>query len=87
MGVCSALINYNDGTQGICNVVKNAGLNIGALTISTSVSMDKKRISLMVYKQSEKGKNRRTILRGLSKWWLDAEKDKEGGDSYSAGSY
>ena len=29
MGVCSALINYNDGTQGICNVAKNAGLSIG----------------------------------------------------------
>ena len=38
MGLCSVLINYNDGTQGN---MKYAGLNIGALSISASVSINR----------------------------------------------
>ena len=54
---------------------------------SASVSIDKNRVSSMSYKQSEKGKSQRITLRGLSRGWLDAEKEKEGGDSYSSGAH
>ena len=47
---------------------------------------DKKRIDSSDKKCSEMGKMRRKMLRATKKGYIDAEKEAEGGDSYSAGS-
>ena len=85
MGVCSALLNYNDGAQGICNVARNAGLKVGHFTINACILKDKGRIYGMSIKQSKRGKERRTKLRGYAKGWIDVDKEIEGGDLFSWG--
>ena len=34
MGVCSAILSFNDGAQGLCNVTKNLGLKVGHFTVN-----------------------------------------------------
>ena len=87
MGVCSAILNFNDGAQGLCNVTKNLGLKVGHFTVNACSQKDEDRISSKSIKQSEKGLKRRTVLRGHSKGWLDKEKEEEGRDSYSSGAF
>ena len=55
MGVCSAILNFNDGAQGLCNVTKNLGLKVGHFTVNACSQKD--RISSMSIKQRVKEKN------------------------------
>ena len=87
IGVCSTLINFNEGVQGIKVVAINMGLKIGHLTVNAMVLKERQRVPFSSKKQSEKGQQRRTMLRGVAKGWIDKEKEEEGGDSYSSGAF
>ena len=87
MGVCSALLKYNDRAKGVCNVARNADLKVGHFTINACILKDKERIYSMSIKPSKRGKERRTRLRWYAKGWIDFDKEIKGGDSYSTGAY
>ena len=57
IGLCSALINFNEGVHGIEVVAINMDLKIGHLTVNAMVLKDKQRMSLSL-KNSPKKDNR-----------------------------
>ena len=87
LSTSSAVINYNDGNQGLPKVLDNLGLKIGQITIHGWIKLDKSRIRAMSEKHSKTGKLRRKKLRSSAKGWIDLEKEKEGGESYSSGHF
>ena len=62
-------------------------LEVVHFTINACILKEKERIYSMSIKQSKRGKERRTMLRGYVKGWIGFDKEIEGGDSYSAGAY
>ena len=87
MGVCSAVVDFNEGMEGICKVAQHLGLKHGKFMVERSMALDAERISASENKLSEKVKKRRKKLRSLRKGYEDKETEVEGGDSYSAGSF
>ena len=87
MGVNSAVVEFNDGPQGIYNVLGCLRLEPGFVTERGSMEKLRRRVNLARKKQSETIKKRRKTLRGLRKGYSDKEKGKEGGESYAAGAF
>ena len=85
LSTSSAVINFNDGNQGLSKVLDNLGLKIGQITIHGWIKLDQSRIRAMSEKHSKTGKLRRKKLRSSAKGSIDLEKEKEGGESYSSG--
>ena len=84
-GVASAVLEFNNGTQGIKKVYENAGLHFGKFITAACKKKDKIRISIMTHKSSDSVKKRRKKLRAIRKRFCDKEKEKEGGESYVSG--
>ena len=68
MGVASAVINYNQGLNGICNVYNELSMEVGKFTESFLKQFDTKRVNQMNKKSSDTGKLRRKKLRANSIW-------------------
>ena len=83
----SAVIAYNDGSLRLGDVYKKLDIPVGKYFMLGATQRDKKRIDSSDKKSSEIGKKRRKMLRATKKGYIDAEKEAEGGDSYSAGSF
>ena len=86
MGTYSAILAYSDGEKGVISVFRHFGLHDKVSNISAT-SKNKKWISQMRCKSSEKGKKRRKNLRAIKKGHLDEEKAKECNDSYVSGGF
>ena len=86
MGTYSAILAYNDGAKGFISVFRHFGLH-GKVSNISATSKNKKRISQMRCKLSEKGKKRRKTLRAIKKGHLDEEKAKECNGSYVSGGF
>ena len=67
-------------------LIINFGLH-GKVSNISATSKNKKRISQIRCKSSEKGKKRRKTLKAIKKGHLDEEKAKECNDSYVSGGF
>ena len=85
MGVHSAVIHYNDGTNGVLNVLKYYGL-IGSITCEKSVLAYIARVKRINIKSSNEAKKRRKCLRSNKMVFRDAHQDKEK-EFYVAGGF
>ena len=87
MGVNSAVIDLNEGAEGIFDVLSHSGIPPGSITKKLSVKRSQKRAKNKERKMSAEGKRRRTKLRSIRKGYLDKEEASEGGKSYEPGGY
>ena len=87
MGVNSAIIEFNDGSNGVHKVLNYLGVETGYLTKLGSIARNKRRISHSARKCSTNGKQRRRTLRTIKKGFLDTEKELEKEESYVAGGF
>ena len=83
----SAIINYNEGFYKIKDVFAQLGIPVNKYFLHEAIAKDKQRVNLSAIKSSDFGRNRRKRLRAIKKGFLDKERDKEDGESYSAGSF
>ena len=83
----SAVILYNDGFLKLREVFRNLGIDNCQFFLLGATAKDRSRIKNSEKKASEQGKKRRKTLRAIKKGYQDTEKEIEGGDSYSAGSF
>ena len=87
MSVNSAIINFNEGTHGVIDVLKNLGIRIGRFTHIGLINRDKCRIRKCTIKSSLTAKTRRQKLRHQKKGFNDKEAQLEPCQAYSAGFY
>ena len=85
MGVHSAVIHYNDGANGVLNVLKYYGL-IGSVACKKSILANIARVKRMNLKSNNEGKSRRKSLRSNKMVSRDAEQDKKK-EFYVAGGF
>ena len=83
IGAYSSVLAYNDGTEGILEVLNAFGLR-GTISEISATTLNKDRVKQMKRKSSDEGKKRRKKLRSIKKGYLDDEKLK---DSYNAGGF
>ena len=86
MGVASAVINYNQGLNGICNVYNELSMEVGKFTESFLKQFDTKRVNQMNKKSSDTGKLRRKKLRAIRKGYQDKAVETEG-ETYASGEF
>ena len=86
MGVCSAIINFNDGACRTLNVFKNTNIEPGYFTAMYCNEKDGKPIVAMNTKSNTESKARRKKLRAIRKNHIDENKNKEG-VFYEAGAF
>lgn len=87
IGVNAAVVTYNDGCMGVNRVLKKLGVKPGKFMIMAGKRKNLKRLNDSLRSSSEKGKKRRKKLRSHKKHYEDKEKEQEGGESYSCGSF
>ena len=86
--VYSAIIEYNDGSAGIFDVLEYVGIRSrGLMTEKGTLDRNTKRIKNSAKKCSEKVINRRKSLSTIKKGYLDMEKEAENGESYVTGNF
>lgn len=76
MAINSAVLHYNDGTEGVKNVLKSFGIS-GMVTDSKSNEHNIERIQRQEVKSGEKFKKRRKTLRKIKKGHVDKETQNE----------
>ena len=86
LGVYSAVVEFNEGGNGISKVFNHFGIN-GFCTGNSSFSRDKLRNKKMANKSTEQGQKSRKHLRAKKKGLFDKEKETEPVESYVAGGF
>lgn len=84
IGVCSAVISFNDGAAGILTLFDLLGIIYGKFTEQYCFQKDTDRIMLMNRKEAVANKKRRKHLRSVKKGFNDKVSEKEG-TTYGAG--
>ena len=84
--MASAVIAYNDGSNGILNVFYKLGLHPGYYTLLGCTNADETRVKQSNYKHSDSCKLQRKRLRAQRKGWQDNVKITEE-KSYSPGAF
>ena len=84
--VSSAVLEFNEGKNGIEYVTMKVGLNIGELQSIAYCKIDSTRKRQMVRKLSTPCKQRRKDIRSIRKRWGGKNKGK-GGKTYEAGGF
>ena len=87
LGVCSAVLAFNEGTEGIKIVIEKLGLKLGRASSEITQVKQKKQQRNNMVKKLEETKKQRKRLRAKRRGFTDAEKEAEGGDSYSSGAF
>ena len=77
IGTASAVLNFNDGAKGICNVLLKMGMNSRKNMIDGIRRKDVRRIKDSQRNASDSGKQRRRKLRSIKRGYGDAEKEQE----------
>ena len=85
LAVFSSVITYNEGLRALNGLFIKLGLKCGYYFHDGAQSKDMLRVKHMETKTLECTKSRRKELRGIKKGYIDDEKHKEGGESYSTG--
>ena len=86
MGTYSAVLHYNDGANGVLEVLKYFGLS-GIVILASSSKVDKTRIRHMKSKSTDKSKMQRKKIRAVKKGFIDDQQIKETTDSYISGGF
>ena len=86
MGVCSAVISFNDGGLGLLPLFDNLEITRGNYRLNFLQKKDADRLSIMSKKWEDEGKQRRSKLRSIRKKYVVADTSKEG-ETYSKGCY
>ena len=84
MGVCSAIIGFNDGISGVLDVMINYGLTLGSYCEIFCDRKDNKRVKDMNRKSTDNVKHERKKRRAIRKGFGDKDIEKEG-DVYGLG--
>ena len=86
IAVSSSVLNFNDGGQGILNVMKRLKLKRGVFVKHGLLRSINKRIAVAEKKSSESVKLRRKKLSSNKKGYADKTSEKEG-EVYGAGAF
>ena len=78
MGVCSAIIGFNDGISGVLDVMINYGLSPGSYCEIFCDRKDNKRVKDMNRKSTDKVMYERKKRRAIRKGFGDKDIEKEG---------
>ena len=84
--VASAVIAFNDGSQGLLPLFERFGIDCGYFTTEGSKKSDSSRIKLCNRKSTDKEKLRRKKLRAIRKGFNDKHHAEEG-ETYSSGAF
>ena len=87
IGVASAVLNFNDGSTSILDVITSLKMDPGYFTKQYCVSNDERRICSMERKSTPVVQQQRKSLRARRKGFIDSVEQKEGGVSYASGSF
>ena len=87
IGVCSAVINFNDAANALNDVFHNLCISPGVLFELGSAEKDLRRVSQANKQSTEHVKNKRKQLRAIKKKYVDANLQKERDESYASGSF
>ena len=87
LGVCSAVLGLNDGSDGLSKVFKVMNLTPGELFKSAAAASDINRIQIADRQAGKIVQRRRKQLRAIKKKFIDNNTDTEGGDMYKAGTF
>ena len=85
-GVNSAVIQFNEGAQGVLDVLEKSGVGIGKFALQRLEKRDVTHKIEADKKSSEKGKSRRKYLRQVKKKFIDIETETEK-PTYGAGAF
>ena len=85
VAVASVVLDFNDGGNGILNVIAKCRFPCGHYTLLECVKSDRARIKNMDNKTTVKCKQQRRKLRAKRKGWQDSNDAEE--KSYSAGAF
>ena len=77
VGVCSAVLNFNSGSAGIINVLKNVRVLAGHFTNIFCEKKDSVRVKKMDHKSTECEKKKRKKRRAKKKGFADSRVEKE----------
>ena len=86
MAVNSAILHFNDGSQGLESVFEQFGLK-GTIATRKSLEMDTMRVKQMKRKSTDVVKKQRKKLRTIKKGYIDKEKQQEKQESYIPGGF
>ena len=85
-GVASAVLNFNDGSSGVLDVLNSLKIEPGKFTTEFCDKRDSERVIKMDLKSSDQTKLRRKQLRAQRKGFIDTIEQKEG-FVYGAGEF
>ena len=85
VAVASAVLNFNDGGNGILNVIDKCGFSRGHYTLLGCAKSNRARVKNIDNKTTVKCKQQRKKLRAQRKGWQDS--NDAGEKSYSAGAF
>ena len=87
IGICSAVIEFNDGKSGLTPIIQVLGLHVSKFMLSAFRKRDTDRIKNIQRKSLTKAIKMKRKLRAIRKGFLDKEKENDIIPAYSAGSY
>ena len=83
----SAVIEFNEGANGVIRVLEKLGIDIGKETVGGTAKKNKTRIKKIKLKTLDSTKKRRKQLRKVKKGFLDKERETEKEESYVPGGF
>ena len=86
MAASSAVICFNEGSQGLLPIYPKIGIEPGKYTVQGLRNVDVKRVTDMNKKSAEPAKKRRRKLRSIKKGYIDKDLETEG-EIYAPGSF
>ena len=87
LGGNSAVIEFNEGANGVIKVLEKLGIDIGKETVGGTAKKNKTRIKKIKLKTLDSTKKRRKQLRKVKKGFLDKERETEKEESYVPGRF
>ena len=86
IGVCSVIVKFNSGMNGVISVLRDLGMVPGHFTMTFGQKKNTIRMQNMDLKTSSRGKMHRKKLHNVRKGFIDAQVEKEG-VTYEAGRF
>ena len=87
VGVCSAILYFNDSTYSLNRVFKFLNVKFGLKSLLAFYQKDTKRLKNMLKKDDVKVKKRREKLKALKKDWIDNIEETSSQKAYLSGGF
>ena len=78
IGICSAVVCFNDDAVGVSKIFEELSMDTGQFTKSFCLIHDTPRVKIMDRKSSDEGRLRRKMLRAVRKGWQDKKYRERG---------